>query len=136
MIILITSVLNWMGFKYACNINLICFIREKSYWVIQHHSPLKKKRKRKAHIVGKRECRHSTACFPSWRWDSRTLQMSFIMSINKWYPKRWEPKTQAIKTRSVSILWINFLEATVTGLWLVNASTIFKMVWESSFPPT
>ena len=61
--------------------------------------------------------------------------MSFIMSINKWYLKRWEPKTQAIKTRSVSILWINFLEATETRLWLVNASTIFKMVWEFFFFP-
>lgn len=33
-----------------------------------------------------------------------------------------------VKSGSVSILWINFIGATVIRLWLVNASTIFKMV--------
>lgn len=67
------------------------------------------------------------------------VEVGFQCLLNVFHYKHFEMVTKevriqntltrwlTVKTESVSMLWINFIGATVIRLWLVNASTIFKM---------
>lgn len=128
-----------MEFKYACNINLICFIRQEKK-LLRNTLLILPTEKKNRTISGERESR-------THFYFALFLEVGIQCLSSGFHYEYFQMETKGVRTQKEVRLhdsltrWLTIKKgcfhtvgklyrAPVMGLWLVNASTIFKMVCE------